>query len=163
MIRHSQLVRLFSTSRLLRSVDGAAHHAPNLGSTSVQKKPLGAFRGGVIGFLLGFSLASSYAAYRLVDEYKQASAILQASVEELQATTIKVSTHLKRIEAVEKDLKALSETTVAKDDFTKLRTEVKKLYDGLHIEILDLRSHVWGVQQDLQALSKKERSSVRLV
>jgi len=103
----------------------------------------------VVGFLLGFSLASSYAAYRLVDEYKQASTILQASVEELQATTIKacgfylsitpshnskqVSTHLKRIEAVEKDLKALSETTTAKDDFTKLRAEVKKLYDGLHI------------------------------
>jgi hypothetical protein len=103
----------------------------------------------IIGFLLGFSLASSYTAYRLVDEYKQASAILQASVEELQATTIKasgsylysplshsskqVSTHLKRIEAVEKDLKALSETTVVKDDFTKLRTEAKKLYDGLHI------------------------------
>jgi len=43
----------------------------------------------VVGFLLGFSLASSYTAYRLVDEYKQASAMLQASVEELQATTIK--------------------------------------------------------------------------
>jgi hypothetical protein len=111
MIRCPRLVRLFSTSRLLRTVDGAAHPTPNLGSTSVQKKPLGAFRGGsvftfphssipteategtfprrVVGFLLGFSLASSYAAYLLVDEYKQASAILQASVEELQATTIK--------------------------------------------------------------------------
>jgi len=75
-----------------------------------------------------------------------------------------VSTHLKRIEAVEKDLKALSETTAAKDDFTKLRAEVKKLYDGLHIglsrrllgiasgslisreEFLDLRNHVWGIR-----------------
>jgi hypothetical protein len=44
-----------------------------------------------------------------------------------------VSAHLKRIEAVEKDLKAVNDTTVAKDDFTKLRVEVKKLYDGLHI------------------------------
>jgi len=43
----------------------------------------------VVGFLLGFSLASTYTAYRLVDEYKQASAILQTSVEELQATTAK--------------------------------------------------------------------------
>jgi len=152
-------VRLFSASRLLR----AEHQSPNLGGGSVQKKPLGAFRGGLVGFLLGFSLASSYAAYRLVDEYKQASVILQASVEELQATATKVSTHLERIESVEKNLKALSETTVAKDDAVHLRTEVKKLYDGLHIEFLDLRSHVWGIQQDLQALSKKERSSVRLV
>jgi len=108
-----------------------------------------------------------------------------------------VSTHLKRIEAVEKDLKAMSETTVAKDEFTNLRAEARKLYDGLHIgsssrllrigsltsrkEFLDLRSHVWGIrgyglsitnrrliylvhpEQDLQALSRKERSSVRLV
>ena len=44
-----------------------------------------------------------------------------------------VSTHLKRIEAVEKDLKSLGGTTVTKDDFVKLRTEVKKLYAGLHI------------------------------
>jgi hypothetical protein len=43
----------------------------------------------VIGFLFGFSLASSFAAYRLLDEYKQASATLQASVEELQQSTEK--------------------------------------------------------------------------
>jgi hypothetical protein len=47
----------------------------------------------VIGFLFGFSLASSFAAYRLLDEYKQASATLQASVEELQTSTKKVRRH----------------------------------------------------------------------
>ena len=46
--------------------------------------------GRIVGFLFGFSLASSYAAYHLLDEYKQASAALQASVEELQASTEKV-------------------------------------------------------------------------
>jgi hypothetical protein len=145
----------------------------------------GGFTRSVVGFLFGFSLASSYAAYRLVDEYKQASTILQASVEELRATATKasgfrlpitpnlqseqVSTHLERIEIVEKDLKALSETTVAKDDFVKLRAEVKKVYDGLHIglspqslctasdpltscaEFLDLRSHVWGIRRCIQS------------
>jgi hypothetical protein len=43
----------------------------------------------VIGFLFGFSLASSFAAYRLLDEYKLASVTLQASVEELQQSTEK--------------------------------------------------------------------------
>jgi hypothetical protein len=47
----------------------------------------------VIGFLFGFSLASSFAAYRLLDEYKQASATLQTSVEELQNSTEKVRLH----------------------------------------------------------------------
>jgi hypothetical protein len=44
----------------------------------------------IVGFLFGFSLASSFAAYHLLDEYKQASAALQASVEELQLSTEKV-------------------------------------------------------------------------
>jgi len=103
----------------------------------------------VIGFLLGFSLASSFAAYRLLDEYKLASATLQASVEELQTSTekacwhiafnktsligLQVSAHVRRIEAVEKDLKALSNSSATKDDLSRLRAEVKKIYDGLHI------------------------------
>ena len=44
----------------------------------------------IIGFLFGFSLAASFAAYNLLDEYKQASAALQASVEELKLSTEKV-------------------------------------------------------------------------
>lgn len=44
----------------------------------------------LFGFLLGFSLASGLASYHLLDEYKLASATLQSSVEELQASTEKV-------------------------------------------------------------------------
>jgi hypothetical protein len=103
----------------------------------------------VIGFLFGFSLASSFAAYRLLDEYKQASVTLQASVEELQQSTekarryftfdqlslmfLQISAHVRRIEAVEKDLKALSNSSASKDELSRLRAEVKKIYDGLHI------------------------------
>ncbi|KAI0314023.1 hypothetical protein OF83DRAFT_483047 [Amylostereum chailletii] len=129
---------------------------PNLGATPVQKKPVGGIRGGVIGFLFGFSLASSFAAYRLLDEYKQASAALQSSVEELQQSTEKISAHVRRIEAVEKDLKVLSESSASKSDLSRIRSEVKKIYDGLHIEFLDLRSFVWGMQQDVHALSRKD-------
>lgn len=48
MITHPRLLRLFSTSHLLRSVGGTAQKIPNLGSNSVQRKPLGAFRGGFV-------------------------------------------------------------------------------------------------------------------
>jgi len=131
---------------------------PNLGSTPPQKKPIGGFRGGIVGFLFGFSLASSFAAYHLLEEYQQASAALQASVDTLQLSTEKISAHVRRIEAVEKDLKALNQTSASKDDISRIRAETKKLLDGLHVEFLDLRSHVWGIQQDLQALSKKDNS-----
>lgn len=61
--------------------------------SSLSRRPLCAlilFFGSIIGFLFGFSLASTYAAYHLLDEYKAASATLQASVLELQASTAKV-------------------------------------------------------------------------
>lgn len=45
----------------------------------------------IVGFLAGFSLAASVAAYNLLDEYKLASAALQASVDELQLSTEKVN------------------------------------------------------------------------
>lgn len=81
-------------------------------NVQTQRKPVGGIRGGyvllsakcawkfrhyiyrIFGFLLGFSLASSYAAYHLLDEYQKASATLQASVEELKLSTEKVGTHM---------------------------------------------------------------------
>ncbi|KAK7681602.1 hypothetical protein QCA50_015335 [Cerrena zonata] len=155
--------RLISTTQVVREAAPTPAAAPNLGSIPPPKKPVGAFRGGIVGFLFGFSLASSYAAYHLLDEYKQASVALQASVDELQQSTQKVSAHIRRIEAVEKDLKALRDASASKEDISKVRTEMKKLYEGLHVEFLDLRAHVWGIQQDLHSLSKKEGTSVRLV
>ena len=44
----------------------------------------------IVGFLFGFSFAASLAAYNLLDEYKQTSAALLASVDELRMTTEKV-------------------------------------------------------------------------
>lgn len=70
---------------------------------------------------------------------------------------------MRRIEAVEKDLKALADNSATKDDISRVRAEMKKLYDGLHVgklqllapskpseplsEFLDLRSHVWGIRE----------------
>ncbi|KAG5642671.1 hypothetical protein DXG03_002355 [Asterophora parasitica] len=125
--RYSQ-ARLLSTGQILRNETNA-----NLGTDQVQRKPVGGFRGGIVGFLFGFSLASTYAAYHLLEEYQQASAALQASVETLQLNTEKISAHVRRIEAVEKDLKALNQASASKEDISKVRAETKKLLDGLHV------------------------------
>lgn len=47
---------------------------------------------------------------------------------------------------MEKDLQALTNSSASKEEISKVRAEVKKLYDGLHVEFLDLRSHVWGIR-----------------
>ncbi|KAJ3717094.1 hypothetical protein EV361DRAFT_884283 [Lentinula raphanica] len=148
--------RSLTTTRSLRN------ETPNVGAPVVQKKPIGGFRGGIVGFLFGFSLASSFAAYQLLDEYKQASAALQASVEELKLSTAQVTTQVRRIEAVEKDLKALSDASASKEDISRVRAEMKKLYNELNVELLDFRTHVWGLQQDVHALTKKSSTTVRI-
>ncbi|CAK5270242.1 unnamed protein product [Mycena citricolor] len=149
--------RTLTTSRVLRE-----EAAPNVGAPIRQKKPIGAVRGSIVGFLAGFSLAASLAAYNLLDEYNMASAALQASVDELKLSTEKITAHVRRIEAVEKDLKALADTTASKENLSSLRGEMKKLYDGLNVEYLGLRANVWGIQQDVHALSKKDTTSVRI-
>lgn len=40
---------------------------------------------------------------------------------------------MKRIEAVERDLKALAQASASKDDNNRIRAEVKRLYDSLHV------------------------------
>ena len=75
--------RAFSSSRVAFSDAVAA--APPV------RRPVGGVRGGIIGFLAGFSVASGFAAYQLLEEYKVASAALQSSIEQLQANTQKVS------------------------------------------------------------------------
>jgi len=36
-----------------------------------------------------------------------------------------------------------------------LKADVKKVYDGLNVEHLELKSHVWGLEMDLQKLQSK--------
>ncbi len=79
--------------------------------------------------------------------------------------SIQITGHVRRIEAVEKELKALADRSAGKEDVSRIRAEMKKLYDGLHIgqltllvshakylenralEFLTLRSHVWGMRE----------------
>jgi len=126
-----------------------------------QKRPVGGFRGGLFGFFLGFSIASGFASYHLLDEYKLASATLERSVAELQESTMKVSQHVRRIEAVEKEVKALAERSASREETSKVRNEMKKLFDSLHIEFLDLKAHVAGMQQDLHSVTQSTKDSTK--
>ncbi|WVF71113.1 hypothetical protein IAT40_005910 [Kwoniella sp. CBS 6097] len=147
-------IRTLSTSAVARQEAEAVGTVGNV----VVKRPVGGFR--ILGFFFGFSFASALSIYYLQQENKIASGLLLASVEELQQGTGKVSSHLERLQTVEKELASLRNAGAIKDDVTKVRGEMKKVYDGLHLELLDLRAHVWGVEQDLQKVVKTE--SIRI-
>lgn len=55
-----------------------------------------------------------------------------------ESLIMKISAHVRRIESVEKDLKALAATTADKEELTRLRSEVKKLYVSSPLIVISL-------------------------
>ncbi|BGP35626.1 hypothetical protein JCM10296v2_007467 [Rhodotorula toruloides] len=125
------------------------------------RRPVGAFRGGLIGFLLGVSLVGGYGYFRLLDDYKQASSALLLSVDELKRSTTQMSTHLSRISSLESAISKLESSSATKKQVDSLRGEYIKLLESEHLEVLNLRAHVWGIEQDLRNLTKRD-TSVRI-
>ncbi|KAF9931068.1 hypothetical protein FBU30_010897 [Linnemannia zychae] len=123
------------------------------------KRPIGGFRGGILGFLVGATAAGAAGYYYLLEEYQTASNLLLSSVEDLQASTNKVRSYAMKIETVEAELKALRSKTATVEQLNELKSEVKKVYDGLNIEHLELKSHVWGLEMDLQKLQQQVKNA----
>ncbi|KAF9320391.1 hypothetical protein BKA57DRAFT_467580 [Linnemannia elongata] len=122
------------------------------------KRPVGGFRGGILGFLIGATAAGGAGYYYLLEEYQTASNLLLSSVEDLQASTNKVRDYAKKIESVEAELKTLKSKTATVEQLSELKSEVKKVYDGLNIEHLELKSHVWGLEMDLQKVQQQSKA-----
>ncbi|KAH6961484.1 uncharacterized protein FTOL_10027 [Fusarium torulosum] len=62
------------------------------------RKPLGAFRGGLFGFLLGSFLSGSAAYSYLLKEYKTANDLLTEDIYTLQASITRLSNHVQALE-----------------------------------------------------------------
>ncbi|KDE07211.1 hypothetical protein MVLG_02434 [Microbotryum lychnidis-dioicae p1A1 Lamole] len=129
--------------------------------TRVQR-PIGAFRGGLIGFLLGMTTVGIWGYTHLLQDYMTASKALLDSVQELHVSTKKMTSHIERIEAVEKTVNELRKSSSTNDQIDTLRKEYRKLLEAEHLEVLALKSHIWAIEQDLQALSRGAATTVRI-
>ncbi|KAL2044951.1 hypothetical protein N7G274_002726 [Stereocaulon virgatum] len=91
-----QLSRTFrSSSRLLDTV-----------VATPARKPVGAFRGGIFGFLLGSTLAGAGTYYYILEEYKVSNELLTEDIYALQAAVQKIHTYVtsleEKVDAMEK-------------------------------------------------------------
>ncbi|KAF9082806.1 hypothetical protein BGX29_006848 [Mortierella sp. GBA35] len=143
--------RHFSSSAMARAEQASTPVVVNY------KRPVGGFRGGILGFLIGATAAGGAGYYYLLEEYQTASNLLLSSVEDLQVSTNKVRDYAKKIESVEAELKTLRSKTATVEQLNELKSEVKKVYDGLNIEHLELKSHVWGLEMDLQKVQQQSK------
>ncbi|KAI9053726.1 hypothetical protein LZ554_002677 [Drepanopeziza brunnea f. sp. 'monogermtubi'] len=62
------------------------------------RKPVGAFRGGLFGFLLGSTLSGAGVYYYVLDEYKVSNGLLTEDIYSLQASVQRVYTYVQTLE-----------------------------------------------------------------
>ncbi|KAI8817149.1 uncharacterized protein EV422DRAFT_542579 [Fimicolochytrium jonesii] len=115
----------------------------------------GFFRGGVIGFLTGLTLAGSTAYVFLLDEYEQASNALLSGVDNLQKTTAKLREHTAKIEVLEREFRGFVGRAATQKDLERVRAELLKVIDDVNVSHLELKTHVWEVEQDVKQALKK--------
>lgn len=106
-----------------------------------------------------------YGYFALLEDYTAASKTLLLSVEELKGSTAELTAHLERIAKVEDDLARIEAKvagTASKKELEGTKAEYRGLIQSEHLDFLALKAHLWGVEQDLQAMSKKASNHVRI-
>ncbi|GAB7357460.1 hypothetical protein MBLNU459_g0003t1 [Dothideomycetes sp. NU459] len=81
--------RSFQTSSRLYDVSAGAMPV---------RKPVGAFRGGILGFLLGATLSGSALYYYVIDEYKLSNELLTEDIYALQSAVQRIEGYVKTLE-----------------------------------------------------------------
>jgi len=113
----------------------------------IPKRPIGPFRGSVLGFLAGVCTVSAIGFYTLFDkvrwdplpyhllpqltfvsQYTTASASLLQSVEELKANSVHLETYAKRIERLEQQYKQLAATSAKQTELQRVEKDARNLY-----------------------------------
>lgn len=82
--------RSFQTSSLLRQ---------EVVAPVAVKKPVGAFRGGLFGFLLGSTLAGASVYYYILEEYKVSNELLTEDIYALQAAVQRIHSYVSELES----------------------------------------------------------------
>jgi len=63
------------------------------------KRPVGAFRGGLFGFLLGSTLSGAGMYYYVLEEYRVSNNLLTEDIFNLQATVHRIESYVKVLES----------------------------------------------------------------
>lgn len=104
-----------------------------------------------MGFLLGVATAGSFGFVYLVDEYQKATSLVMGSVEELEKSSLKVKDYVKKIETVESNLQKLQQAAATTQQLAQAKADWRKQNDVLTRDHLELKAHVWEIEQDVDS------------
>ncbi|KAJ2351638.1 hypothetical protein IWW50_002651 [Coemansia erecta] len=149
--------RFESTVKVGESVASAIASRPPAPAPK-KKRPVGGFRGGVVGFLLGVTSAGAFGFIYLIDEYHRATSLVLESVAELEQSSLKVKEHVLAIGDVERRLAKLQSSAATLQQLDKVRADWRKQNDILTRDHLELKAHVWELEQDVDAVLGRAKS-----
>lgn len=128
----------------------------------IPKRPIGPFRGSVLGFLGGVCAVSAFGFYTLFDKYTTASALLLKSVDEMKESSVELQTYAKRLEAVEARCKKLEAAAASREEVKRVESDAKALYNEANLSIVDLKRTVWGLEEDTKDLLEERARTIRI-
>ncbi|BFZ64989.1 hypothetical protein YB2330_006152 [Saitoella coloradoensis] len=124
------------------------------------RKPIGGFRGGIIGFLLGLTTTGVLGYTQLLQTHHDTSSTLLATVEDLQRSTLSLTSHIQRIQTLETQLKKLEQKVVTKDEVEEVRRDVRGMVEGVRSEVLEGREALSGLERDFAAMVRRRRTEL---
>jgi len=125
------------------------------------RKPIGGFRGGITGFLLGTSLAAGYGYYYLLTGLATQSTALTGTISDLQASTNALQSYISKIDDLEKEFKKLEDQVVDKEGLEDIRGEFKRTVLGVRGEGLELKERIVGLEKDVALLTRSSRTQLQ--
>merc|ERR1712093_116688 len=98
MLRPTMRLSSPSAALTIRSFQTSTRRFAEVAAPLPVRKPVGAFRGGLFGFLLGSTLAGAGVYYYVLDEYKVSNGLLSEDIYSLQASVQRVRSYVQTLE-----------------------------------------------------------------
>ncbi|KAG0642424.1 hypothetical protein HOY80DRAFT_1007967 [Tuber brumale] len=98
VLRTPHLLRTFTTSIIYRRAATTTATSSATPAAIPKKRPIGAFRGGLFGFLLGSTISGGTAYFYLLEEYRVSNELLTEDVEALRTSIQRVEAYVRRLE-----------------------------------------------------------------
>lgn len=96
-----------------------------------KKKRFNSLKGGVFGFLLGFSTVFGIGYYYLIQDYQVSNDSLKKSIEELQTSISKIKRNNRESDELIEELKVLKKSVVTKQEFDEFQNNIKLILDEI--------------------------------
>ncbi|KAI8916201.1 hypothetical protein EDD86DRAFT_197957, partial [Gorgonomyces haynaldii] len=110
----------------------------------------GYIRGGLFGFLLGFSLCATGGYVLLLEDYQAANTQVIAGVDQVQKQTKTIQDKLSKIDKLESQLKTIQEQYALKKDLSDTKNDLLNVIDQVQVEGLETKTQVWELARSIK-------------